>query len=128
MPCPCGLEDEYNTCCGKFHRAEATPPTAEKLMRSRYSAFVVSDINYLKDTTWPAYQKHFDPAGYAKRSEESIWLGLEINSTQDGSAEDTKGTVNFTAKSMVNGRLSEQQEHSLFKKKNGKWYYVKPLP
>lgn len=124
--CPCGSNKSYETCCGIFHSGKANAPSAEALMRSRYSAFAKHEITYLKETTWPPYQKHFDEAGYLSRAQASIWLGLEIEATEAGAEEDTKGSVTFTAKSMLNGELNEQREKSLFKKKNGVWYYVKP--
>ena len=96
-------------------------------MRSRYSAFVKAEIDYLKESTWPAYQKHFDEVGYFDRATNSIWLGLEIHETIDGQEDQAKGFVTFTAKSMVNGEIVNQTEKSLFKKKNGKWYYVKAV-
>lgn len=96
-------------------------------MRSRYCAFVKQEIIYLKDTTWPPNQKHFDEAGYAARAKESIWLGLDVIACEDGGAEHTKGTVTFAAKSMMGGQMHEQREKSLFKKKQGRWYYVRAL-
>jgi len=127
MTCPCGLGAEYETCCEKFHTGVEFPQTAEALMRSRYSAFVKHEIAYLKETTWPVYQKKFDEAGYSTRAKDSIWLGLTIVSTEDGREEDTKGAVTFIAKSMMGGEMQEQHEKSLFKKKQGRWYYVKPI-
>lgn len=126
-PCPCGSNKSYEACCGIFHSGEATAPTAEALMRSRYSAFAKHKIAYLKETTWPPHQKHFDEAGYLTRAKNSIWLELDIRATEDGQAHDIKGTVTFTAKSMLNGELDEQREKSLFKKKGGRWYYVKAV-
>ena len=127
MNCPCGSNQSYETCCSKFHSSQQTAPTAEALMRSRYSAFVKHEIDYLKETTWPPYQKHFDEAGYLARAKNSIWLGLEILDIKDGKENDTQGTVTFIAKSMLNSELIEQREKSLFKKKNGVWYYVKAV-
>ncbi|MEM7290295.1 MAG: YchJ family metal-binding protein, partial [Pseudomonadota bacterium] len=127
LTCPCGFPESYENCCGRFHVGMAKATTAEALMRSRYSAFVKGEIDYLKQTTWPVSQKHFDEAGYRDRAENSIWLGLAIHETTAGSADDKQGTVTFSAKSMVNGQIQEQGERSLFKKKNGQWYYVKPI-
>lgn len=124
MTCPCGSNAPYETCCGTFHSGTKTAPTAEALMRSRYSAFAKHEITYLKETTWPPHQKHFDEVGYLSRAQSSIWLGLDISETEDGQETDTKGTVTFTAKSMMNGALNEQTEKSLFKKKNVFWFYV----
>ncbi|MDJ0613352.1 MAG: YchJ family metal-binding protein [Rhizobiaceae bacterium] len=127
MPCPCGSGEEYEACCSQYHLGTANAPTAEKLMRSRYSAFVKQEIAYLKKTTWTAQQKHFDEAGYRDRAANSIWLGLTIHATEDGLETDTRGTVTFTAKSMINGSIDDHTEKSLFKKKIGKWYYVKAV-
>lgn len=127
MTCPCGSNSTYETCCGIFHSGKQTAPTAEALMRSRYSAFAKSEIEYLKETTWPPYQKHFEKAAYLARAQNSIWLSLEILNTENGKESDTKGSVTFLAKSMHNNELEEQYEKSLFKKKSGRWYYVKPI-
>ena len=96
-------------------------------MRSRYSAFAKNEVDYLRETIWPTYQKHFDKAGYLDRVTNSIWLGLEIHETIDGLENQTRGFVTFTAKSMTNGEIVNQTEKSLFKKKNGKWYYVRAV-
>ena len=127
MACPCGLPEDYDACCGMFHSGKANAPTAQRLMRSRYCAFVKQDIAYLKQTTWPAQQKHFDEAGYAARAANSIWLGLTVHAAEEGSETDIRGTVTFTAKSMVNGVIDDHTEKSLFKKRGGNWFYVKAL-
>ena len=49
-PCPCGGLQGYDDCCGRLHRGVAHAPTAEALMRARYSAFVVGDVAYLRET------------------------------------------------------------------------------
>ena len=127
MPCPCGSGPDYETCCEPFHRESDIPPSAEKLMRSRYSAFVKGETGYLFDTTWPARRKNLTPDSYNDRAENSIWLGLTIHSTENGSESDAQGTVTFTASAMVNGEVVDQNEKSLFKKKQGRWYYVKAI-
>lgn len=127
MTCPCGSNNSYETCCGTYHSGKAIAPTAEALMRSRYSAFAKHEITYLKETTWPPHQKHFDEHAYQARATQSAWLGLQILSHEAGGETDTRGTVTFIAKSMRNAELDEQYEKSLFKKKNGQWYYVKPI-
>lgn len=126
-PCPCSSNKPYETCCKPLHNGEAHAPTAQALMRSRYAAFAKQEIEYLKQTTWPPHQKKFDEMGYLDRAKQSIWLGLVIEATEAGQETDTKGTVTFTAKSMFDGEVHEQHEKSLFKKKNGKWHYVKPI-
>ncbi|PSD27176.1 hypothetical protein C7E18_09980, partial [Stenotrophomonas maltophilia] len=51
-PCPCGLPADYPVCCGRFHAGEAAPD-AERLMRSRYSAYVRGLAGYLRHTWHP---------------------------------------------------------------------------
>ncbi|MET0935854.1 MAG: YchJ family metal-binding protein, partial [Luteibacter sp.] len=45
-PCPCGSGGSYSSCCGRWHAGEAAP-SAEALMRSRYSAYVLELEDYL---------------------------------------------------------------------------------
>jgi len=113
--CPCGLAETYEECCGRFHRGEAAAPTAESLMRSRYSAFVKRDEEYLLRTWHPRTRPprvDFDPG--------MRWTGLEILATSEGSAFHTTGTVEFRA-SYRGGAL---RERSRFERVDGAWTYV----
>ncbi|WP_203731395.1 YchJ family protein [Streptomyces sp. SID12501] len=115
--CPCGLAktETYEKCCGRFHRGEAAAPTAEALMRSRYSAFARRDEPYLLRTWHPRTRPAgvgFDPG--------MLWTGLEIIETGDGTAFHTTGTVTFRA-SYRGGSL---EERSRFERVDGAWVYV----
>ncbi|WP_085908566.1 YchJ family protein [Kiloniella majae] len=125
--CPCGSEEIYESCCGSFHSGLALPETAEQLMRSRYSAYVKQNVSYLKETLWPQYQKSFNEIGTLLRAQDSRWLGLEIIDTFKGQPTDKEGSVEFIARSVVNGVADEQREKSLFRKKGVRWFYVKAL-
>src|ERR1700739_1844489 len=89
--CPCGLADDYKSCCGRLH--SGTPaPTAESLMRSRYSAFAVGDVGYLLRTWHPSGRPGaltLDPA--------LRWTRLAVLETHEGGFFDTAGTVRFRA-------------------------------
>ncbi|WP_409003461.1 YchJ family protein [Streptomyces ipomoeae] len=114
-PCPCGLPEAYERCCGRFHSGGAAAPTAEALMRSRYSAYVVRDEAYLLRTWHPRTRPAslgLDPG--------VRWTGLEILATTDGSAFHTTGTVTFRA-SFQDGSLHER---SRFERVDGAWVYV----
>ncbi|MGV9312321.1 YchJ family protein [Streptomyces sp. NPDC003691] len=117
--CPCGLPAVYGECCGRFHAGEAQAPTAELLMRSRYSAFVAGDTAYLLRTWHPATrppQLELDPR--------MVWEGLEITGTTDGSAFHTAGTVTFRARYRQRGQRGELHERSTFERVGGAWVYV----
>ncbi|USQ87386.1 YchJ family metal-binding protein [Streptomyces phaeoluteigriseus] len=125
--CPCGLPEPYEGCCGRFllpsrtastggtPAAAAAAPTAEALMRSRYSAFVKGDAGYLLRTWHPRTRPgrlDLDPG--------MRWTGLEILDTVDGSAFHTTGVVEFRA-SYRGGAL---RERSRFERVEGAWVYV----
>ncbi|MGW5660559.1 YchJ family protein [Streptomyces sp. NPDC003758] len=113
--CPCGLPEAYENCCGRLHAGAAAAPTAEALMRSRYSAFVRRDAGYLLRTWHPRTRParlDLDPR--------MRWTGLEILGTTEGSAFHSTGTVTFRA-SYRGGSLHER---SRFKRVDGAWVYV----
>ncbi|MFI1003537.1 YchJ family protein [Streptomyces galbus] len=113
--CPCGLPEPYDACCGRFHRGEALAPTAERLMRSRYSAFVRGEADYLLRTWHPGTRParlDLDPG--------MRWTGLEILATEDGTAFHSTGVVEFRA-SYRGGALHER---SRFERVDGAWVYV----
>ncbi|MFI2434068.1 YchJ family protein [Streptomyces sp. NPDC018693] len=113
--CPCGLAETYDACCGRFHRGEAAAPTAERLMRSRYSAFVTGETDYLLHTWHPRTRPprlELDPG--------MRWTGLEILATEDGTAFHSTGVVEFRA-SYRGGALHER---SRFERMDGAWVYV----
>ncbi|WP_206316698.1 YchJ family protein [Streptomyces composti] len=112
--CPCGLPAAYEECCGRYH-AGAAAPTAELLMRSRYSAFVRRDAGHLLRTWHPRTRPErigFDPG--------MRWTGLEILGTTDGSAFHSTGTVTFRAFY----RGGSLHERSRFERVDGAWVYV----
>ncbi|MEU5113664.1 YchJ family protein [Streptomyces longwoodensis] len=113
--CPCGLPEPYDACCGRFHRGAAAAPTAERLMRSRYSAFVRGEADYLLRTWHPRTRParlDLDPG--------TRWTGLEILATEDGTAFHSTGVVEFRA-SYRGGALHER---SRFERVDGAWAYV----
>ena len=48
--CPCGSGKEYAACCGPVISGKAAAPTAEALMRARYSAYVKAEIGFIADS------------------------------------------------------------------------------
>src|SRR4051794_3275288 len=124
MACTCGNEGTYETCCAPFIRREAHPPTAEALMRSRYSAYVHGAIDYIFDTTTPTTRDDIDRADTERWSRESEWTGLEIHRASGG-AGDTEGEVEFTARWRDAGRDRAHRECSHFRRdEGGAWNYV----
>ena len=120
--CPCLSGEQYRDCCGRFHRGEAQAPTAEQLMRSRYSAFVVLDAAYLL-RTW-----HPDTRPDELTLDEGMqWRRLDIVSTSRGGPMDRDGTVEFKAHFRHDGERGVHSEASRFLRVDGRWYYLDAL-
>ena len=122
MTCVCGLEPSTEKCCGRFIHGDDTPDTAEALMRSRYAAYVLGEIDYIVETHHPERRDEVDPEGARTWSKQAQWQGLDVLGTEDG-AEDDEGIVEFTARYTSSGQLVHHRERALFKKHEDKWYY-----
>ncbi|WP_411876737.1 YchJ family protein [Vulcanococcus limneticus] len=129
-PCPCGGLS-YRSCCGPLHRGERLAATAEQLMRSRYSAYALGELEYLLRT-------HSSPEPLARRRRElgaSLgqvrWQRLCILATTAGGPADPAGTVTFEAHYAVGGQAGVMRECSLFGREGnrpeGRWLYLKAL-
>ncbi|MBC7724544.1 MAG: SEC-C domain-containing protein [Burkholderiaceae bacterium] len=117
--CPCLSGETYGSCCAPFHAGADHAPTAERLMRSRYSAFVVGDADYLLRTWHPSTRP-----GALELDPEQRWYRLEILRTGDGGPLDREGTIEFTARSRLDGMAAEQHEVSRFVRVDGRWSYL----
>lgn len=117
--CPCGSGEAYAACCGPLLRAEALAETAESLMRSRYSAFVVGDVDHLLRTWHPRTRP-----SRLDLDDELHWTGLEVEAVAGGGPDDTTGLVEFRARWAVHGRTGELHELSRFERRAGRWLYV----
>ena len=113
--CPCEGGRIYAQCCGPLHHGLAAK-TAEQLMRSRYSAFVLNLHDYLLKT-WHVSTR---PATLAD-DEPVRWLGLRIKDTQTASLH---AEVEFIARYKVGGKAWKLHERSRFIFEDGCWYYV----
>lgn len=120
MLCPCGSNQEYNQCCKPFHLGKDSAPTAEKLMRSRYSAFAVKAYDYLEETLDPQTISDFDHEGNREWGDSVEFVKLEILSAEEIK---NKATVEFKAYFKKEGVELIHHEISKFRKQNGLWYF-----
>ena len=68
----------YADCCQPLHNYEHLATTAEQLMRSRYSAFVLQNVDYIIATTLPSQQPLLDILAIKTWASDTDWAGLEI--------------------------------------------------
>lgn len=119
--CPCG-GGRYADCCAPYLRREVWPPTAEALMRSRYTAFVLADADYLLRTWHPRTRPD------TLELDDLQWTGLEIVDRVDGGPDDMMGIVGFVAHWSANGQRGALTERSAFVRRGGRWVYLAATP
>ncbi|MFT5836523.1 MAG: SEC-C motif-containing protein [Candidatus Azotimanducaceae bacterium] len=124
MKCSCESGLTYVECCNRYHAGNASAPTAEALMRSRYAAYVQGEIAYLVATTHPSKQHPGLEADYRFTSETIQWIGLEVIQTFQGEAGGETGKVEFKASYLQGGQRSIHHEVSRFKRHARKWHYL----
>ncbi|HEU0231324.1 MAG TPA: YchJ family metal-binding protein [Burkholderiaceae bacterium] len=119
-PCSCGSTAGYEACCGRWHHGmqRLMAPDAQTLMRSRYTAFVLDELDYLLET-WHASTR---PASLERNAPGVKWLGLQLHSHARQDA--NHATVEFVARSRHNGQAVRLHEISRFVREDGRWFYV----
>lgn len=122
MPCPCGQTNpsgralDLGDCCGPFLQG-LPAPDAERLMRSRYSAFVLQQTDHLLATWHPSTR----PASVELEAA-AQWLGLAIKDHRSTGAQSAE--LEFVARFRVHGKAVRQHERSRFVRESGRWWYV----
>jgi SEC-C motif domain protein len=124
MACNCGLGPSLDECCGRFLKGDAKPETAEALMRSRYTAYALEDIDYIFNTHDPTTVHTQDRTYAAKWAKDASWDGLEIVATEKGGVADTEGVVEFKARYRIGNQPALHHERSTFRKDGDQWYYI----
>lgn len=124
--CPCGSQIRYPDCCDVYLRGKAIAPTAEALMRSRYSAYSKGDVEYLIQTQYPKKRKNTDRPMLLKTITNTSWMGLTVLKTQKGGVNDRRGIVEFVALYRgleLTAPIYQLHERSRFIKEDGVWFY-----
>lgn len=127
MSCPCGSGLALNECCGRYVNAGEIAPTPEALMRSRYTAFVIHQVDYLVKTMRGEPLKAFNPADTLNWLQEVTWVGLTVIAAKQKSS--TLGYVSFDAQYLTHDKIIHICEKSEFHRIDQQWFYVggKPL-
>ncbi len=118
--CPCGSERDYEDCCGPI--IAGTPaPTAEALVRSRYTAFVRGELDHVADTHAPEVREDFNRAEAERVAQQHEWRGLEIRNTTQI---DNTAQVDFVVRFRREQQELATRSVSCFRHDQGKWLYV----
>jgi SEC-C motif-containing protein len=99
-------------------------------MRTRYSAYVMKEVAYLRASLHPDHRSDFNEETTLAWAGRAEWHSLEILETVGGGPDDTEGKVEFIATFTDDGIRKEHHELSSFRKESGIWYLVdgKVLP
>lgn len=118
-PCPCGSGINLADCCGRYMDGGVPAPTAEALMRSRYTAYTLLREDYLR-STW--HQSTRPDALSLAEQVPTQWIALEVkrHELQDND----HAIVEFVARYKVNGRAHRLHELSRFVREEGQWFYL----
>jgi SEC-C motif domain protein len=122
MLCPCGTPGALEACCGRFIQGWEDPETADQLMRSRYTAYALGEIDYLIATHDP--KRLPDRASIQAWARRAKFTGLDVVDAVDGGKDDQTGVVEFIATFIEDGAEHQLHERSRFERIDGKWFYV----
>jgi len=115
MSCICGLDKDFEKCCGAIISSKKEALTPEELMRSRYSAYVQGDGNYLVKSATSSY-KDEDIKEIEDFSKSVKWLKLDVLFSEGD-------VVEFKAYYKDTNGLNILHEKSKFVKENNIWKY-----
>src|SRR5690349_2990111 len=114
--CPCGSQLELTNCCLPLIEGKRQPTTAEELLRARYTAFTRADVDYVLSTHHSRTRHEVKREEIEDWSKNSEWLGLKIVQKEAGQADDSQGTIIFSAHYRAEGKNQEHWEKSFFEK------------
>lgn len=121
-PCCCGSAQTYDRCCQPYHIGLKIAETPEILMRSRYSAYSLGNIDYIQATMRGKASVGFDPVTAQLWAQRVIWIKLQIINANPPSA--VQGYVDFIATFVDNKTVCQMHEISEFQYTEGRWFYV----
>lgn len=122
--CPCGSNLNYSDCCGLYITAQAIPQTPEALMRSRYTAYSMANIAYIKKTMIGKPLVGFNEEKAEIWAKEIHWIGLKIVQSYIDDSNEHSGFVEFIATYLDEQTLKTLHEISQFELINGHWFYM----
>lgn len=123
-PCPCGAKATFDKHCLPIIEGKAKPETAERLMRARFTAYSMGDVDFLIRTTASEFRDKLDAEDLEEYCDSIRCVSLKVLGTEAGGPGDDTGVVKFHASLMVNGKRTLHSEVSRFHREDGAWVYA----
>ena len=121
-PCPCGSQNTYEHCCGLYLDKNQLPQTPEQLMRSRYTAYSLGKIDYIKNSMKGKALMGFNEQDAEEWAKSVTWIKLEV--LKSSMTSDDIGFVEFVAHFSEQNQEKTIHELSEFHKENNRWFYT----
>lgn len=123
--CPCGSGGPFAECCEPMLSGAVAAPTAQALMRARYTAHTRADLDFIEGTHDPQTRAEIDRDATERWARRAEWLGLEIVATERGGLGDDDGVVEFVAHYREHAERRRYHESARFRRDStGAWVYV----
>ena len=120
--CPCGKGKEYLQCCGRYIEGNELPNSPEELMRSRYTAYTLANMEYIQATMKEPASNDFDAASVKQWAQQVKWLKLEVINVTP--VANNRGEVEFITDYCLQNKYYQLHEASEFLFAEGRWYYI----
>lgn len=120
--CPCYSNLAFTDCCQPYLQDKKNPETALALMRSRYTAYTLADINYIMKTMRGAALEKFDYSSAKQWAESVKWEGLRVIRSIQKSEQ--IAFVEFIAYFYSHDQTRVIYEMSEFHLMQGRWFYT----
>jgi SEC-C motif-containing protein len=121
LPCPCGNPLSFEQCCGPVLSGKQLPINAEALMRSRFSAYVLEDYDYILATYGPEQRQTLSVADLEQSAIGTKWLKLVVHGS---SLNDLNAKVEFSGYYQAEQQFHVMYETSDFIFEKEQWYYT----
>jgi SEC-C motif-containing protein len=133
MKCPCTSGKEFAVCCEPILTQQQKATTAEQLMRSRYTAYALGNVDWIVESQSPEGRQFVDRRATEEWSRRAEWRRMEVVEVKDGGPDDAEGFVDFKAYYTIGGEDITHHEVASFRQDEGTWYFVdgievKPRP
>ena len=119
--CYCGTDLTFEHCCQPYIVGQRTPAHAEQLMRSRFSAYVIRNADYIHHTYAVEKRPENVIADIYDFAKSCRFIKLKVlNSEENGDL----ATVEFSAQYFYQNLFCQLNELSRFEKRDDQWFYV----
>ena len=119
--CFCGNKFTFEQCCKPILDGEVEAINAEILMRSRFSAYVIKNYQYILQTYASTQRAKLSVSELLDSAQDTQWLALQVITHLP---HEKTAQVEFKATYQVGNHYYVMHELSDFIFEGGKWFYI----